>query len=806
MPPTRLAKKESPPPTDALRPARWLDLARRRGSWLLLAAGLIALVSWLTVTHSLPRVDRMLHESALNPVRPKAAGNIVIVAIDDRSLEAIGRWPWRRALHAEVLRRISLGGPRCIGLDLLLVGDDTEHPGDDALLARRMKEAGCVVLPMALQPAGPAGSQSELLPTPPLAQAAKALGHAHLSLDEDGITRGVYLREGFPGREWPSFALVMQQAADGRLPAQSPLGGTLASSPPFARWHRLDHELLLFNAVASPFQSVSYVDVLRGQVPPEFFRDRYVLVGATADSLANVFASPAPTRYGVLPGVEIFATALQGLTQGLHIRAASIRQDLAFNLTPLVLVLLGLLWLGPLRGFVLILLMLLAGAGVQMAQAWHCLRFSTAPGLLGLVLVYPLWSLMRLTTAYRFLQRGTRELNTVLDGMPLPRNTAWDGDFLDREIDATAAAVHRVRDMHPFVRDGVDHLPDATLVLNRRGRVFLANRAAARHWQREAWALVERDAHELLSDVRSRHTGQPMVHPGALNSDHPVPVAGEGEDAAGRILLLRCAPFLDSDNAHAGWMVALVDITRMRRAQSQRDEALRFISHDIREPNASILTVIELARAKPSILPRDLLLQRVERHARTGLELADGFVNLARAEVQQFRAELLDLVDLATQAIDNAWAEGRRREVRVRLETRLEEAPCIGDQSLLSRALTNVLGNALKYSPAGSELVCRIGERGTHWTVAIQDQGPGIPVELQPQLFQPFHRLHHESHPEVHGIGLGLLLVRTAVQRHGGSVEIKSAQNAGCTVILVLPKPAAGTLQSITANARGDND
>ncbi|MGR4868802.1 sensor histidine kinase [Variovorax sp. LARHSF232] len=265
-------------------------------------------------------------------------------------------------------------------------------------------------------------------------------------------------------------------------------------------------------------------------------------------------------------------------------------------------------------------------------------------------------------------------------------------------------------------------------------------------------------------------------------------------------------PVLDSGNAYAGWMVALVDISKMRRAQSQRDEALRFISHDIREPSASILTVIELARARPSMLPRDLLLQRIERHAHTGLELADGFVNLARAEAQSFQAELLDLVELSMQAMDNAWAEARRREVRIRLDTPLEEAPCIGDRGLLSRALTNVLGNALKYSPAGSDLVCRIGERQSHWTVAIQDRGPGIPVELQSQLFQPFHRLHRESHPEVHGIGLGLLLVRTAVQRHGGSVEIESAENEGCTVILVLPKPAAGTFQFITANARDDND
>ncbi|MGR4868803.1 CHASE2 domain-containing protein [Variovorax sp. LARHSF232] len=513
---------------------RWQGLARRRGAWLALALGLIALVSWLTIPQRLPRVDRILQESALNLMRPAAADNIVIVAIDDRSLEAIGRWPWRRALHAEVLRQISRGGaPRCIGLDLLLDGNSAQHPDDDTLLAKRIKEAGCVVLPMALQVSGRhAMFQSEALPAPELAQAATALGHAHLSVDGDGVAEGVYLHEGFAGREWPQFSLAMQQAANDLRAPQPSINDGPQTSPPGARWQRHHPELLLYTAPTAPFFTVSYVDVLRGKVAPEVFRNRYVLIGATAESLADLFASPAPTPNGLVPGVEIFATVLQALDGGVHIHAASAWQDLAFNLAPLVVVLLGLLWLGPLGVFALIVSMLLARTGLQMAQPWLGLRFSAAPGLIGLLLVYPLWSLARLTAAYRFLQRGTRELNTVLDGMSMPHGAAQDGDFLDREIDATATAVQRVRDMHRFVRDGVDHLPDATLVLDRHGRVYLANRAAARHWQREAWTLVDCDAHELLKDVRSRNTGQPMIHAGALDSEHPVPITGEGEDAS----------------------------------------------------------------------------------------------------------------------------------------------------------------------------------------------------------------------------------------------------------------------------------
>jgi signal transduction histidine kinase len=82
-------------------------------------------------------------------------------------------------------------------------------------------------------------------------------------------------------------------------------------------------------------------------------------------------------------------------------------------------------------------------------------------------------------------------------------------------------------------------------------------------------------------------------------------------------------------------------------------------------------------------------------------------------------------------------------------------------------------------------------ERPEHWALAIQDQGPGIPAEMQSQVFQPCHRLHSETHPEGHGVGLGLLLVRSVGQRHGGTIEIDSMENAGCTATLVLSKPSA---------------
>lgn len=122
------------------------------------------------------------------------------------------------------------------------------------------------------------------------------------------------------------------------------------------------------------------------------------------------------------------------------------------------------------------------------------------------------------------------------------------------------------------------------------------------------------------------------------------------------------------------------------------------------------------------------------------------------------------------------------------LTTPPDAAPFQGDRGLICRAIANVLGNAIKFSPAGSTVHCALRCEGAYWVISVCDQGPGIAPELQDKLFQPFKRLHEGSHPGVGGIGLGLALVQTVVQRHGGRVQVDSSGAAGATFQLWLPR------------------
>jgi signal transduction histidine kinase len=237
-----------------------------------------------------------------------------------------------------------------------------------------------------------------------------------------------------------------------------------------------------------------------------------------------------------------------------------------------------------------------------------------------------------------------------------------------------------------------------------------------------------------------------------------------------------------------------VDITHMRQAMAQRDQAMHFISHDIRAPIGAIITLLEMDRtfANPSLspatrAPRDTT-ARIERYARSALELAEDFVYLARAQQHPPRQEAVELGQLIDQALDDSWTLAQTKQIRLEWQPQEREALITGDPSQLRRVLVNLLGNAIKYSPAGSCVHCKLEERPAHWVVVLRDEGDGISPEQQATLFAPFARQAQHENSAVQGLGLGLAFVHTVMQRHGAHIELDSALGQGSSFRLVFAK------------------
>lgn len=233
-------------------------------------------------------------------------------------------------------------------------------------------------------------------------------------------------------------------------------------------------------------------------------------------------------------------------------------------------------------------------------------------------------------------------------------------------------------------------------------------------------------------------------------------------------------------------------IEQLRLAHERREETLRFLSHDMRSPQNSILALIELQQHANTALEQTIFLHRVQSYAHRTLGLVDGFVNLARARAKQLHYQTVDLVDLMAQCMDEFWAQARQRRIALRYDAHPEQAWTWGDASLLHRSVMNLLDNAIKYSSDDTEVTCRIEAHGGMWRASVRDQGRGFSAEQAATLFEAFSRVDEQADGNPSGVGLGLAFVKTVIERHGGRIEVSGAVGEGAQFTLCLPAEPGG--------------
>ena len=294
-----------------------------------------------------------------------------------------------------------------------------------------------------------------------------------------------------------------------------------------------------------------------------------------------------------------------------------------------------------------------------------------------------------------------------------------------------------------------------------------------------------------VEEVRKSFARYPALNDVSLDVRPGELLALLGPSGSGKTTLLRLIAGLDFPEAGAIRFDG-DDVTFA--AAAQREQVIQLLTHDIRSPQSSILAVIDTAG--PGALAPEVA-GKLSGYARRTLALADNFVHLAKAESGVLTEELLDLADIATEACDDLWPLAQKAGVTLIIEGADDEQLVRGDRSLLSRAVLNLLDNAVKYSPADGTVtaaLARITPDGRAMaTLSITDQGAGLTAEQQAGLFQRFRRAPGASAP---GIGLGLTLVDEVARRHGGAVAVVSEPGGGATFVLTFPlapdSPAEG--------------
>lgn len=237
---------------------------------------------------------------------------------------------------------------------------------------------------------------------------------------------------------------------------------------------------------------------------------------------------------------------------------------------------------------------------------------------------------------------------------------------------------------------------------------------------------------------------------------------------------------------------------RVRTIDSRRREMVASVSHDLRTPLTALIGQLETIRLKQDSLPVQAqahLLERALDNARHLRRLTDALAELARLDDPEFRAqpEPIAIGELADDVAQRFAARAQEAEIALSVEYPDGLPLTRVDAALVERALSNLLDNALRVTPAGGRVQVRaLRENGTI-RLEVVDTGPGVAPEDQPRVFERFYQA--SRHRELRGSsGLGLAIVRRVAELHGGSAGVRSEAGRGSTFFIELPLGAAAAV------------
>jgi signal transduction histidine kinase/CHASE2 domain-containing sensor protein len=699
--------------------------------------------------------------------------DIVIIAVDDDSLSRFGAWPFARRLHAELLRHLEEA--TVVGFDFLF----TEPTPDDPLLSDAFKHGPPVVLAAARSFQG-----KFLLPAPTISN-YQSIGLVQTFLSHSGVVR----RAGHPsattaGNTIPPFAWALLQNTS----------IATGHSPPVGTF------LINYYGPIGTFLYLSYADVLDGVYAKDFFRNRLVLVGVRALGIGDVHLTPFSSTFP-MPGVEIQATVLNNYLDNSRLREP--RFILPVLLTAVILLSL-LVW--PLqserKNIVLNTLLLLLMPTISFVLFKRAVFLDTVGPVIFLILLYlvylvgeRIWSNSVIVHEVKRLDRQLQKrMHSLYTNMPehfSPRTPHLNQKGTRSPLRHLQAGVKTLELQHHFIETllGRD-LPPLILWDTRTGNVILANTMFRHFWEQHSGrkklpALPVFSEH--LGKKLSRDSGQELqqvLESGGEKSNFDIGLHGPGGTSYYRVHL---NPVVVRENEFNGLLAIFTDITEIKELERIKGEIVSIASHELKLPLTVILGYAEMLEATLTGSEKTFIDKIVAQAVRLK-KLIEVFLDIARLEhgkekIRRLPFKPLSVAEEALQAVSGA---AEQKSIALVSQLPRKTTPAIGDQSLLVQAVTNLLDNAIKFSPSDTTVTLRLVEEEEQFVFCVIDQGPGIPASEQEQIFQKFNR--GANKPEEEGFGLGLNFVQEIIRQHGGEIFLDRNLTRGAGFCFTLPK------------------
>jgi PAS domain S-box-containing protein len=274
----------------------------------------------------------------------------------------------------------------------------------------------------------------------------------------------------------------------------------------------------------------------------------------------------------------------------------------------------------------------------------------------------------------------------------------------------------------------------------------------------------------------------------------------DGPRGSVRWLSATKAPIRDSHDQIVGMVEITRDITESKRQEQLKDEFIATVSHELRTPLTSILGSVGClvgGRAGELPDPAQRLLHMALNNCRRLVAIVNDILDMEKIESgkMHYEREAVDVRGSAVQVIEANRVFATSHDVVVRLDDAADEGIVDADPQRLAQVLTNLVSNAIKFSPRGGEVVISIANRDQRVSVSVRDHGPGIPDDYRDRIFKKFVQVDASDQRQRGGTGLGLSITKQIVDQLGGEIAFSPAEGGG-TIFTVAFRASAESLRS----------
>lgn len=337
----------------------------------------------------------------------------------------------------------------------------------------------------------------------------------------------------------------------------------------------------------------------------------------------------------------------------------------------------------------------------------------------------------------------------------------------------------------------IHSMAEGLVVVNDKGEVLLMNPAAEKLLDVKK---EERIGKPILGDIKEQHLIS-LVKNTAGSEENEILVNSKNENTK-KILRASNAVIEDESGHTIGMVSILSDITKERELEELKSEFIAKVSHELRTPLTSVQESISLIldQTMGNInSEQERILGIGKRQIQRLSRLINDLLDLSKIEAQRLELHLkpFQLEEWLRNSVANfeVWAKNKK----IKLEAKFPSDPIEieADQDRLTQVLTNLIGNSLKFTPAGGKIIIeakKLQDRDPHYiTISVRDTGPGIPKKEQAKIFDKFVQLSSSSTSIVGGAGLGLTISKEIVELHGGRIWVESEESQGSCFIFEIP-------------------